>query len=380
MSGMVLRFHFHILHSSWKGIFDRNLWRAKVVGVNVLISPKVSRMASSGAIGKNLHEKKPLVGIISQYFFQSKNDLEKLARHCPSATFVVINGEEITSDCLKDMEIVIADPPLVCEWIHQFPKLKWMQATFAGINSIIHSIEPCKLPTYSLTKLSGVFGASIAEYVVGHVIARERKFLLCLEYQKSKSWCSWEKLKYRELSDLTIGILGFGSIGKVIAEYCHCMKMKVFGIHRAVPTSKVHYVDKSFGIEELAECLKECDYFVSVLPSAESTRGLLSGEVLKNCTAKKTVLINVGRGDLLDEKSILRALDEQWIGGAILDVFEREPLSKESALWCHPQVFITPHVSGLINSDMILQVFVENFQLYKDGKELKYIVDWKKGY
>lgn len=94
MSGMVLRFHFHdILHSSWKGIFDRNLWRTKVVGVNVLISPRVSRMASSVAIGKNLHEKKPLVGIISQYFFQSKNDLEKLARHCPSATFVVINGE-----------------------------------------------------------------------------------------------------------------------------------------------------------------------------------------------------------------------------------------------------------------------------------------------
>ncbi|XP_046840797.1 glyoxylate/hydroxypyruvate reductase A-like isoform X2 [Xenia sp. Carnegie-2017] len=322
-------------------------------------------MASCEAIRKNLHEEKTLVGIISKDFLQTREYLEKLARLCPSATFLIINHE---------------DPPLVREWIYQLPKLKWMQATYAGVDNIIHCIEPCNVPRYSLTKLSGTLGASIAEYVMGHVIARERKFLLCSEYQKSKSWCPWEEMKYRVLSDLTIGILGFGSIGKVIAEYCHNMKMKVFVIHRVVPTSTFSYVDKSFGIEDLAECLKECDYLVSILPSAESTKGLLTGEVLENCRAKKTVFINVGRGDLLDEKSILRALDDQWIGGAILDVFESEPLPKESALWCHPQVFITPHVSGRVNSNMVLKVFVDNFQLYKDGKELKYLVDWEKGY
>ena len=125
------------------------------------------------------------------------------------------------------------------------------------------------------------------------------------------------------------------------------MKMTVNSIHRTVPAAKFPYVDESFGVENLSECLKQCDYLCNVLPSTPSTKGMLSGSVLESCKERKTVLINVGRGDVIRGEEILQALNNEWIGGAALDVFEIEPLPKDSALWTHPDITITPHVAGL---------------------------------
>ena len=125
------------------------------------------------------------------------------------------------------------------------------------------------------------------------------------------------------------------------------MKMTVNSIHRTIPATKFPYVDESFGVENLSECLKQCDYLCNVLPSTPSTKGMLSGSVLESCKERKTVLINVGRGDVIRDEEILQALNNEWISGAILDVFEKEPLPKDSALWTHPNITITPHVAGL---------------------------------
>lgn len=136
------------------------------------------------------------------------------------------------------------------------------------------------------------------------------------------------------------------------------MRMKVNSIHRNVPATKFSYVDESFAVENLHECLQKCDYLCNILPSTPSTVGLLSGNVLQSCKEKQTVLINVGRGDVVSEESLLKALDHKWIGGAILDVFEKEPLPKDSALWTHPQVTVTPHVSGFTTSNQVNSVNV----------------------
>ena len=92
------------------------------------------------------------------------------------------------------------------------------------------------------------------------------------------------------------------------------------------------------------------------------------------------MFINVGRGDVINEKSLLMALDEQWISGAILDVFEEEPLPMHSKLWGRSDVIVSPHVSGLTQSSDVPKVFLTNYQRYIDGKELKFLVDWAKGY
>ena len=163
----------------------------------------------------------------------------------------------------------------------------------------------------------------------------------------------WQEFIHRSLFELTIGILGFGDIGKEIANCCKSMRMTVKAIHRTVPATKIPFVDESFSIEELPKFLQQCDYICNVLPSTPSTKGLLSGDILENCKERKTVFINIGRGDVISCDSILNALNNQWIGGAILDVFEEEPLPSDSALWTHPQVTITPHIAGFTSDNQV---------------------------
>ena len=179
-------------------------------------------------------------------------------------------------------------------------------------------------------------------------------FTLVINYSYFICRARWEVLPYRELCELTIGIIGFGEIGQEIAKYCKSMRMTVNSIHRSVPVMEFSFVDECFSVQDLPKCLKRCDYLCSVLPSTACTKGLLSGDVLENCKEKKTVLINIGRGNVISNSTILKALDNQWIGGAILDVCEEEPLSKDSALWTHPQVTITPHVSGMCSPNKVL--------------------------
>jgi len=127
--------------------------------------------------------------------------------------------------------------------------------------------------------------------------------------------------------------------------------------------------------------LAESDYVVSVLPSTAETRGLLGGEALAACSRERgAVLINVGRGDLLSEADLLHALDQGWIRQAILDVTPVEPLPGESELWSHPQVRITPHVSGLSFPEEVAGLFAENLALFLRGETMRYEIDWGRKY
>ena len=163
----------------------------------------------------------------------------------------------------------------------------------------------------------------------------------------------FEEMNYRSLSELTIGLVGFGEIGQEIAKYCKAMKMTVNSVRRDTNTPKLAFVDNVFSVQNLSECLKQCDYVCNVLPSTAATRGFFSGSVLESCKEKKTVFINIGRGDVVDEGSILKALDNGWIGGAILDVYDVEPLPDSSPLWSHPKVTITPHIAGLTRAKQV---------------------------
>ena len=131
---------------------------------------------------------------------------------------------------------------------------------------------------------------------------------------------------------------------------------------------------------KLEEALCGADYIVSVLPSTPETRGLLNGDALKACSAKPVVLLNAGRGDLISEESVIKALDQRYIAAAYLDVFEVEPLPVESKLWEREDVVISPHVSALTQPSDVPAVFIDNYERFIEGRELKYVVDWSKGY
>ena len=147
------------------------------------------------------------------------------------------------------------------------------------------------------------------------------------------------------IKDLKFTILGCGDIGHTIARHLKQFGGTIYGMVRQPRDSKSsEYVDQCFTLDELPDYLKKSDYLCSVLPSTPGTRNLLTPELLQNC--QNSVFLNLGRGDVIQEEVILRALDENWFRQAILDVFEIEPLPKESKLWDHERVTITPHCSG----------------------------------
>lgn len=182
------------------------------------------------------------------------------------------------------------------------------------------------------------------------------------------------------MSELSIGILGLGDIGRVVAEACKSLGMTVWGVGRQEKAQNRSCVDQYRTMSNLPEVLQSCDFVCNILPSTPATKNLLSGNVLESGKDNSPVFINVGRGDIIDEKSLVCALDQGWISGAILDVFEAEPLPKESALWEIPQVVITPHIASVSFPEQLADFFSENVSLYERGEQLKFLVDLERGY
>lgn len=152
---------------------------------------------------------------------------------------------------------------------------------------------------------------------------------------------------YRLLSELSIAILGLGDIGRVVGKSCKHFGMTVYAMVSQMPTVKQPYVDEYFTLAEMTEYLERADYVCNILPITKTTNDILSGNVLKHCAKKRSVLMNIGRGNVLSEESIVEALNNGWIRGAVLDVFRLEPLPSDSMLWTSPNVIITPHISAL---------------------------------
>ncbi|ELU14791.1 hypothetical protein CAPTEDRAFT_21692 [Capitella teleta] len=256
-----------------------------------------------------------------------------------------------------------------------------MQSTWAGIDSLVKSLDPSKpLPSYKITKFGGAFGPMMSEFVFAQIIALERGFAGMMNSQKQKSWDHATFGVYRPLAGLTLGILGVGDIGKHIAKIAKLFGMQVWGLIRTKPDAHPDYLDEYRLTDGLPELLSQCDYVCNVLPDTSSTTGVLSAGMLKHCKSKSPVFINVGRGNILSEADIVEALDMKWIRHAILDVFPSEPLSEESPLWGHPHVTITPHVSAMSMMESVSDLFVENYKRFTSGQPLHYVSSFEAGY
>ena len=156
--------------------------------------------------------------------------------------------------------------------------------------------------------------------------------------------------------------------------------MKVWGLTRTTAKQDLPFVDHSCHLAELPQLLQSCDYVCSALPSTPQTKGLLSGDILKHCAGRKSVFINVGRGDIISETTLVHAITEGWLGGAILDVYDEEPLPDDSMLWANPNVTLTPHMAGLCSVSEASSVFMNNVHHYLAGQPLQYTVDFSHGY
>lgn len=300
----------------------------------------------------------------------------------PNVTFhAVAPGTTDAVSKLQQTQIVVADPDLLILHLDHLQSVKWVQTTWAGLDKLTPHLVGREIP-YRISRYSDAkFGLAMSEYVLAGIINHERNQRSQYENQKTKTWSQDGRIsQHRLISDLTVGILGIGSIGKHVAQLLNAFGATVWGLSRTVPANNLTYLDRHVTTEDLPEILRGCDYVINILPLTNQTRGLLNGDVLKNCEEKKSVFINVGRGNVIRETDLVRALEEGWISAAILDVFEQEPLPETSKLWAMPQVTISPHVSAVTHAKGIAEAFVKNYEKYLKGEEIPNTFEMNRGY
>jgi phosphoglycerate dehydrogenase-like enzyme len=262
------------------------------------------------------------------------------------------------------------------------PKLRWLHLTSDGANHL--NGKPILGSDVPITN-SRIYGAPIAEYVFASAIAFKRRFpLMRQRFQEGRIWPTnqWAEYAGEELAGATLVIVGYGSIGRQVARVARAFDMHVLATRRRVerPTCEDEVV-QVYPPGQLKALLARGDLVVVCLPLTEETRGAI-GEAELRTMKPSAYLVSVGRGQVIDDDALYRALREGWIAGAGLDVWADTPLPANSPYFELPNVIMTPHMAGISQNayQRITDLFCENLRRYLAGEELLNIVDKHIGY
>ena len=280
--------------------------------------------------------------------------------------------------------------------LERAPRLKWVQLHLAGVDMLrAHPIYASAIP---LTTTSGVHAASAAEYALTQLLALAHRVPRMLDWQRQGTWPPdsqrWPIFVPSEVRGATLGIIGYGSIGREVARLAKVFDMRILALKRD-PTHKAddgyHLAgtgdpegtlpDAWYGPDGLHELLRQSDYIVLSAPLTRETQGWL-GAAEFAAMKPGAFFINVGRGATVDEAALTAALAEKRIAGAALDVFNAEPLPTGNPLYALDNAILSPHVSGFIPSydDKCTDLFIANLRRYVNGEPLLNVVDREKGY
>jgi len=271
----------------------------------------------------------------------------------------------------KKCDIVLGEPKLVRDTLPLLSTLKWVQSIYAGVEPLV---DPAERHDYILTNARGVFGEPMSEYVFGYLLFFEKKILQRMKSQEVKQW---QRPESGVLRGKTIGLLGVGSIGAHLASTAKHFGMTVRGYTRESEESK--QVDQYFHGKDLLKFVDGLDFLVCILPRTQDTNQIVDKAVLE-ALPSHAIFINVGRGNAVDDPALAKALNEGKLAAAVLDVFEKEPLPEDHPFWKTSNLYMTFHTSAISYPEDLTKLFVENYQLYIEGKPLKYIVDFERGY
>jgi len=294
-----------------------------------------------------------------------------LAEHDAPAALMVASTPEEADAVIAEVEVILGwkVPPTI---FARAPRLRWIQSMGAGVDDLMTAKD---LPEQvTVTRIVDQFGSPIAEYVFAELLARVRELGRLRELQRERRW---EHFIAGTLAGRHLGVAGLGSIGAEIVRKARAFDMLVSGLSRS-PT-QAGLVDRHFGPAGWSDFVRDLDVLVLTLPLTEATRGVVNASVL-GAMRPNSVLVNVGRGALIDETALIAALRAGRPGRAILDVFIHEPLPAESPLWTMPGVTVTPHVSGPSTDVGVGTFFLENLQRYVSGEPLRGVVNRELGY
>ncbi|MGB8647476.1 MAG: D-2-hydroxyacid dehydrogenase [Anaerolineae bacterium] len=300
--------------------------------------------------------------------------------------------DDITSFLQEDDQVVYCSTPPRDP--SRAPHLKWVQLHSAGINQLAN--HPIWKTEIAVTTSSGIHAVPIGEFAIGMMLALARKLPRMSRLQERAEWPKhrWELLLGSELRGKTVGIIGYGSIGREIARMAHDgFKMHVLAMkHREGPgrlrynepgvgDPEDHIPERWFKRDELEPLLTTSDFVVLTLPLTPESRKII-GEPQLQVMKPTAFLINIARGELIDEHALVRALKENRIAGAGLDVFAVEPLPRDRQLWHMENVIVAPHVSAATPhyDDRAIALFSENLGRFLDGQPLLNLVDRTSGY
>lgn len=306
----------------------------------------------------------------------NQEDVEKIRQHT-GAKILQAQSKEDLPELVAQADVIFGFVPPVL--LSKAVRCRWLQIPYAGAEAVLAA--EWGNPEMVLTNGSGVFGPNIAEHVIGMILTFNRGLHVARDHQKDRLW-RWESdYPFRELTNSTVGILGFGNIGQHVAKRLSQFGCKIVGF-RTRPQGNEEHVQAVYPLAEIDDHLGSLDYVVCALPHTSSTIGFLGKERLAKLP-RHAIVINVGRGSLIPEKDLIEALTEGIIAGAGLDVLPEEPLPKESKLWAIPNLVITPHNSGLTpyHTERALDIFLENWKSFvQKGRPHRNVVDISRGY
>ncbi|WP_199790680.1 phosphoglycerate dehydrogenase [Staphylococcus simulans] len=307
-----------------------------------------------------------------------KDSEQLLEETFPETEFVFRkNVDEISEDDKKDADIVIGYSGKADKaFFEGMPNLKFIAWYAAGVNNL--PLEYLAERDILLTNASGIHAKQMSQFAFAYILDDYKQMRVSRRNQDNKVYDS--KVTGRRLDGDTILLLGTGNIPKEIAKLANAFEMKVIGINTT--GHEVDGFDETYPLNALNEVLPKANIIINVLPETETTYHLLKAEQF-DAMKESALFINIGRGTIASEETIINALKEDKIRHAYLDVFEKEPLSEDSPLYELDNVSITAHITGngKENFNEASQIFIRNFKHFlNDGDVVENKVDLTKGY
>jgi phosphoglycerate dehydrogenase-like enzyme len=311
------------------------------------------------------------------------NQISEVSPRLAVEKIVAHKVEEISDEVWNRMEVLYTNRVLPKP--EQAPNLRWIQFHWAGLD---HALEEPILhrEDMMITNVSGASAPQMAEHAVMMMLALGHHMPDAIAHQKRADWPSgrWELFNPHELRGSTVGIVGYGSIGRQIARILQVFGATVLATKRDVfhpedtgytiegmgdPESDL--VNRLYPPQALCTMLKKCDYVVVTLPRTTATRGMLGAKELAAIRAS-AFLIDISRGEIVDHNALIPLLRDHKIAGAALDVYPVEPLPADSLLWKLPNVILTPHIAGYSPhyDERAVSLFIENLHCYLEGRPL----------
>jgi phosphoglycerate dehydrogenase-like enzyme len=316
-------------------------------------------------------------------------DLARISAAAPGSRLVSVSLEGLADGELADVEVLLRGPlprGSFDRLLARCPELKWVHSATAGVERVL---TPAALERgVAITNARGVFSDPIAEYVLMMILVISRRLPQLLELQRERTW---QPLESTELADVTVGVVGLGSIGRRVANLALAFGCRVVATRRSggagsadegsAQDQELARLHEVLPPDRLPELLAQSDFVVLALPLTRQTESLINSTMLAHAKPGSW-LINVARGRLIDERALLRALREGPLGGAVLDTFREEPLPADSVLYELPNVIVTPHTSWSSGRvlDRSIELFCENLGRFQRGEALGNLVDPGAGY